>query len=86
METSARSDKTKLAENLFDDLNDAFFMVACNCVDETTRELLLELNESVQPNLMSPAGGNSLDMTRIAKKKNQGAGKLLLNNTTLIYR
>jgi len=47
VETSSRSDKTKLAENLFDDLNDAFFMAACNCVDQTTRDLIEELNESV---------------------------------------
>lgn len=33
VETSSRNDKTKLAENLFEDLNDAFFMAAVNCVD-----------------------------------------------------
>lgn len=33
VETSARVDKTKLAENLFDDLNDAFYIAGCNCVD-----------------------------------------------------
>ena len=26
----------------FSDLNDAFFMLACNCVDYTTRQLMIE--------------------------------------------
>ena len=33
VETSARIEKTKMADNLFEDLNDAFFMAAVNCVD-----------------------------------------------------
>ena len=47
VETSSRVNETKLAENLFDDLNDAFYIAACNCVDQTTRDLLAELNESL---------------------------------------
>lgn len=47
VETSSRVDKTKLADNLFEDLNDAFYMAAVNCVDQTTRDLLQEINESV---------------------------------------
>jgi hypothetical protein len=77
-------DKTKLAEGLFDDLNDAFFMAACNCVDQTTRDLLFELNESVQPNIMSPAGG-SLNVTKQAAPPKTKNG-LMLNNTAMIFR
>lgn len=54
IETSSRYKSHKMFRNsqialiqspsYFDDLNDAFFMSACNCVDETTRQLLGEFN------------------------------------------
>ena len=63
VETSARVSATKNKDhtNLFDDLNDAFFMCACNCVDQTTREIIDEMGDSIMPAFMSPVGAQSLN-------------------------
>ena len=64
-------------------------MCACNCVDQTTREILNEMGDSIMPTFMSPVGAQSLNNSNsrsMFKKKDNNQQKLLINNTMMQYR
>ena len=73
IETSSRlNTRTGFNDNFFGDMNDVFSMAACQCVDQTTRELEYEYS-------MLPQDGN-LTQAYIPNRAN---GKL---NNTVCYK